>query len=213
MPNFTTQETVLISEQQKLTANLPSYYSSDVAKNVPQGSKDELAKQKISRDFEAYLILQTTEQKQKTLTWIKSVTGITQDNKDRDNILERYLTLRDDDTKAVIAEIDDKLKQFEEFRNGLFASGEDGTKFAEVIEVSLMARSLQRPLDEMYITRESTFHEQNVVALLKIRFEDRKNTTDTQLELESWQTVVSAYRGQEGSSGSKEGSIIGGGLI
>ena len=212
MPSFTTKEIDLINAQRKTTAKLPTYYSAEVAQTVPDASKEELAKQTISRDFEAYLILQTTEQKQDALSWIQSVTNITQDNKDRDDLLDRYFTLRDDDTIARITEIDEKLKEFETFRNGLFEVGDNGTQFADVVEVSLMARALQRPLDEMSIVRENAFHEQNIVALLKVRFEDRKNTTDTQLELESWQSVISAYSGQEGSTGtSKHDSLVGAG--
>ncbi len=214
MPAFTTSEIDLISKQKKDQADLPQYYSAEIAKTAPAEVKEEVAKQTISRDFEAYLILQSTEQKQKTLSWIKTVNTINQDNKDRDDLLERYLSLRDTDASARITEIDETLQEFESFRNGLFAAGDDGTKFAEVVELSLMARALQTPIDEMQIIRENAFHEKNVTALLKVRFDARKNTDDSQKELESWQTVVSEYEGQSGSSGTNnQGSVLGGSLL
>lgn len=192
MPNFTDKEVIVINAQKKLSAELPQYFNSATKTNTP-----------ISRDFEAYLILETQEHKQKSLSWIKDVQSISQDSTDRDAILKTFATNRLADANATIKELDSTLKNFDAFKAGLFNIG-DSNDFASVFEVSLLAQSLQRPLDEIKFLRDRAFQEKVISNIQLDRLDRSGFNSDTQKELASWQTVISSYPGQSGSDQSSQ---------
>jgi hypothetical protein len=187
MPNYTDAETKLINSYKKKTDELPTYYYAVTKVDTP-----------ISRDFESYLILESKEHKQKTLSWIGNVQSITKNTVDRDALAKTYLENRRTDAVTTFNEIDASIKNFNEYKKGLFNVG-DTHNFAEVLEVSLLAQSLQRPLEEIVFARDRAFHEQIMTNIQISRIKRNAVTTDTQKELSSWQTVVNAYPGQSDS--------------
>jgi hypothetical protein len=188
MPNFSQAELDLIADQTKPESQLPSYYDADTDQNVV-----------ISRDFEAYLILETQQQQQATLQWISQELDFQANNLDRDAILTRYLVNRGTDDTARLAEINTRLMNFDSFKAGLLQGnipGQPPLDWSTTPELNLLSQSLQMPLDEINLLYDLTFHEQNVVAVLQNRMENTSYTDSDQEELQSWQTVISAYQGQ-----------------
>lgn len=181
-------------KKQSLKDNRPSYYY------LPNK-----AFMQISEDMEGYLILQDQEQKQKLLAWIKEVSDIETENKDRDELLGTYLDIRLQDTQDRIDELDTVLNQYAEMQAELITDGNDSSRFATIMDLNLMTRSISRPVDMLNMQRDQAFHEQNVTNALKNTLELSKSDDDTEKEISSWQTVLSAYKGQSGKSGSKVG--------
>lgn len=185
MAKFTAEELKIIRQQRKSNEDLPKYYSAE--------SKAET---QISRDFESYLILQSPAQKQKILSWIKEATKIQKPRVDRDELIKRYMANRIADADARISDLTTQTTKFESLRSELIGDSTDVNRFADVIEVGIMVNSLQRPIDELLSLKERAYHDKVMATVYSIRFAATENNKDTQRELSSWQTVVSAYPGR-----------------
>ena len=193
--SFTVDEIGIINDQKKLDQDLPTYYNASTKQESP-----------ISREFESYLILESKEHKQKTLSWIKDVEKIQFNKVDRDKLLDTYLTNCNENANTKIAELDEKLNNFDDFKSGLLGKEEDPLRYANVTELSLMSQSLQKPIDEMVFMRDKASHEINMVSLMQAKQKLTAYNSDTQKELQSWQSSVSAYDGQSSSPQKSTGS-------
>lgn len=180
-------------KNQTLNELRPSYYY------VPNRSMVQ-----ITEDMEGYLILQEQEQKQKLLSWIKNVTKIETSNEKRDQLLATYLDIRQQDTVDRITELDEVLNQYADMQAELITDGDDSSRYATIGDLNIMLRSITKPVDVINIQRDQAFHEQNVTTALQNRLEANKSNTDTQKEISSWQSVISAYKGQTAKSGKKK---------
>lgn len=190
--NWSTEELEKIKNQS--LGELKPYYYYLPNKNMIQ----------ISDDMEGYLILQDQEQKQKLLSWIKDVTKIEMDNEDRDILLATYLDIRLEDTAARIEELDTVLNQYADMQAELITDGDDSSRYATIMDLNLMVRSIGKPVESISIQRDQAFHEQNVTTALKNLLVSNKSDSDSQKELSSWQTVISSYKGQAGKSNNKK---------
>jgi len=188
MTTFSTEEIAKIKGQARPPVARPYFYS----------AKQRFVSQ-ITQDFEGFLILQAAEIKQKTLAWIKTANTLEEKNKARDELLAVYLDIRNTDAEERIAELDERTNEFNSFRENFITNGSDPSRFAAIEEVNLIVGSLQKPIDKIILQREQAFHETNLVALLTSRLDGEKTTADTIKELNSWQTVVSSYKGQQSS--------------
>lgn len=192
---WTTDEQKKINDQ-SLNELKPSYYY------VPNRTFIQ-----ISEDMEGYLILQDQEEKQKILSWIKNLSSIETENQDRDTLLETFLGIRLQDTEDRIAELDTVLNQYAEMQTDLITDGDDSSRFATIMDLNLMLRSISSSVDMIMIQRDQAFHEKNLITALSDILAANKSDDDTQKELSSWQTVVSSYKGQSGKSASKKAGI------
>lgn len=197
--NFSDQENAFIAGQRKKENQIPRYYS--------VASKQTFA---ISRDMEAYLILQKSTQKQKIQSWVQNLKKIQLKYVDRDSILQTYLSNRSTDSENKVKEMDAVMGGFSDFREALFSGGEDATRFSEITDVSIMATALQRPIDQLVVIRDISFHENVAVSLQRIKLGNQFNqflntgaldfikgaSQEVQNELDSWQNVVSSYPGR-----------------
>jgi hypothetical protein len=161
----------------------------------------------ITEDMEGYLILQDQEQKQKLLSWIKNVTKIETSNEKRDQLLATYLEIRQQDALDRITELDEVLNQYADMQAELITDGDDSSRYATIGDLNIMLRSITKPVDVINIQRDQAFHEQNVTTALQNLLEANKSNTDTQKEISSWQSVISAYKGQTAKSGKKKVGI------
>jgi hypothetical protein len=199
--NFSTDELAIISAQRKSESNLPRYYVIPTQQTVA-----------ISRDMEAYLILQKSTQKQKIQAWIQSLKQIQLKYTDRDSILQIYLDNRNADSEKKIKDMDVVMGGFSEFRDSLFGGEGDSARYSEISDISLMATAFQRPVDQIVSARDNSFHENVVVNLQKLKLGNQFNTfintgaldflsgapQAVQNELNSWQNIVAAYPGTNG---------------
>lgn len=182
---FTNEELQLISEQRKTNADLPEYYSAQSQTSI-----------QISRDFEAYLILQTQDQKQKVLEWIRKALIGQSISADRDTLLNQYIQIRKADAQSRIAELDQKLGNFNDFKTSLLPNDDYVSNFGNVAEISLLCTSLQKPMDELFLKRDQAYHEVVLSDILNSRLTKQKQDANTKKELQSWQTVIASYKGR-----------------
>ena len=142
-------------QKQSMKDMRPSYYSITNKSYI-----------QISEDFEGYLILQASDDKQKILTWMKDVSKINNDTKDQNELLSRFLQVRSDDTIARIDELDEKLNKYDEMQTDLITDGKDPSRYGSIMELSLMVTSITKSVDNILIQREQAFHEQNMIATI-----------------------------------------------
>lgn len=198
---WSTSELDMIKKQ-TLKDLRPSYYSV-TNKNYIQ----------ISDDFEGYLILQAADDKQKLLTWIADISKINNDTKSQNELLARFLAVREEDANARIAELDEKLNKYSDMQATLITSGEDPARYAELIELSLMLKAITKSVDNILMQREQAFHELCVVKSVTNLLNVEKVSDEAEKEITSWQTIASTYRGQTSKSGSKVSKAATGGLF
>lgn len=201
MPNFTTQELNLIAPERKPASLRPVYY--DATQKVLST---------ISEDFEAFLILQGSESKQKALAWITDAIGLDTKREDQNNILGRFIGLRAEDAAKRTSEISQVMEKYDAFKTDFLTDGTDSSRFADIAEVNIFLQSVQRPLGDIATRRERAVHETNMATLQQAKLDQSKVSKDTLRELESWQTVMSAYKGQSGKQTTQTGSTPLGGL-
>jgi hypothetical protein len=151
----------------------------------------------ISEDFEGYLILQGSDDKQKILTWMKDVSKINNDTKDQNELLSRFLQVRSDDATARVEELDEKLNKYDDMQTDLITDGNDPSRYGSIVELSLMVTSITNSVDNILIQKEQAFHEQNMIATITDILTNEKVTDDTKKELTSWQNIMSTYKGQK----------------
>jgi hypothetical protein len=203
MGNIVWSTSELESIKKQTLGNLrPLYYSSSNRKYL-----------QISDDFEGYLILQSAEEKRKILTWISDITKINNDTEDQNVLLQRFMDVRSADADDRISELDEKLDNFSELQADLITDGNDVARYSSIIELDAMVRSISKPLDNLLIQREQAFHEKNVIAAVTNTARQEKITDDTKKELSSWQTVISAYKGETQKQKSKTGVASMGGVF
>lgn len=184
--------------QKQSLGDLAPFYYYPVSKSMRQ----------IDTDMEGYLILQPKDQKQKVLEWIKNVVKVENDNVDRDILLQMYFKSRIDDTTARIEELDTTLNKYSELQGELLSGNDDPSRFASIIDLNQMIRSISRMVDSISIQRDQAFHEQNLTNLLKNVLDASQSNEDTQKELKSWTTVVSAYPGQKSKPKKSPGTAL-----
>jgi hypothetical protein len=190
--SFSPAEQDVINKQKLPDDSLPKYYNTNPLS--PETSQFT----RISRDFEAYLILQPSSQKQTVQGWIKAVKTFNVANTDRDIILAAYLNIRATDVALRLNQLDSSLSNFADFKASLTTgNGTDPSKYADILELDLLSKSLQRPIEETVVAREQAFHENNMVLLLSKKLAFTKADTSINTELTAWQAVMGTYAGQD----------------
>jgi len=178
---FDTAEQALIDQQSVPDNLLPLYY-------VP----DTDSEYQISTDFESYLILQPASQKQAILAWMQYLQDLELVSIDRDTILTLYLNLRANNAATVISDIEGVTGNFDDFKANLVFDD----RFQNLVELNLVSRAMQRPMDEIIIQQELAFHEQNMALLIQSALDSQAFSTQTAQELSNWQIVFGTFKGQ-----------------
>lgn len=178
LSNLTPQEAAQVQSKQRSQDELPEYFSSELNKRV-----------KISREFEAYLILAPSDLKSSALEWIKNAVKINKSNKLRDDLSKILVDQELSNAKLKLDEYDSQLKNFQNFRQNF----QTNTEFAAVPEVQLFITGLQSVMDEISLNRDRAFFDQTV-GLVMQRFGDRTSVSNAEVEeLQSWSAVISPY--------------------
>lgn len=178
--NLTEQEQLQVDKKSKNSNELPTYYDATTRSNVA-----------ISRDFEAFLILATTELKTSALSWIKKATSLQKTNKKRDDLVTLALTQEMNNAQKIISSLDSTLQDFNTFRTNF--QFKDASNFSTVPEIQKFLFDLQKVVEELAVARDRAFFD-DVVSQVTGRNNDSLNLSDAQVEeLQSWQEVLSAY--------------------
>lgn len=178
---LTPEEIRIVEKKRKREDEKPKYYNSSVDQTDV-----------ISDDFESYLILQTSAQKQQILQRLRANIKVNNDTTDRDAILTEYIKKSSADLDARQAELDAVTNNFEEFRSTVMSGDE---RFHVINELNRLMYSLQEPIEFAVFSREQVFQEGNVNILVGDRVTSRKKDDKSKKELEIWQKVISAYEG------------------
>lgn len=179
---LTDQELAQVRSKRKADGKKPEYYNSSV-------DQTDI----ISDDFEAYLILQTSAQKQQVLQRLRQNIKVNNDTADRDAILKEFIKQSSEDLTNRLNEVDTVTNNFEDFRSTLLTGDE---RFHSVNEVNRLLYVLQEPIEEVMFIREQIFQEGNINILIGDEAESTQKDDKTKKELETWQKVISAYEGQ-----------------
>lgn len=159
---------------------LPEYFSATQQQDT-----------RISRDFEAFLILAKDDLKTSAIQWIDKAVQINKGNKLRDDLTEIVLTNEAANSQLKLDEYDSQLEDFNEFRTKFQAQ----IAFADVPEVQLFLGDLQSVIEELIVGRDRAFFDQTVTKVME-NFENGTQISDAQVEeLQSWTSVISEYLG------------------
>jgi len=175
MLTLTDQENQKVSQQRKKDAQLPTYFNAKLGKAIT-----------ISRDYEAFLILQSQDTKQTMIQWLSDVRKVQESQTDRDALVVSAIDLELTDSEQKVTEIADQLTKFENFRSKVQAS-----KYSGVIEVGSLLTDLQRGIEELAVRRDRTTHLVTVATVLQETIKGL--TANEEKQFESWNESLSAY--------------------
>jgi len=141
----------------------------------------------ISRDFEAFLILQDPATISATLDWYGQAVTLGENRVDRNSVLFEALVADSDDRSAKQSELKKTTTLFNTWKE-LFTAG----KFSDTTEVSLIIRDFQATAEEIFVLEDRAKHLENLQARLLDRL--RQGLSSAQLrELQSWSTPLTTY--------------------
>lgn len=173
-----------VGTRRNLEEFLPSFYSAR-----------EKTNKKIGKDFEAFLILQSKSQKESTQKWITTVTSFAEQRNDRNKLLARFCTNQRKNNEKIVASIDLVTKDFNSFRQSLFADGENTTRFAGIPELNSFLQVVQAPIDEIMLARQMAYHDMIVASQIENQVSKTGSKEEMTKELNSWNTLFSTYKG------------------
>lgn len=178
LSKLTSEELRVVEEKQKSESSLPEYFSAALNTKV-----------KITREFEAFLILASSDLKTSALTWIKNAVKLHQSNKLRDDLNNITIEQELNNAQLKISELDNQLQGFEDFRKNF----QTNTVFSGVSEVQLFLSDLQRVIDELTTNKDRAFFDQTAAKVMQ-KFGDDVNISSSEIEeLQSWTSVISPY--------------------
>ena len=173
-------ELATVTQEAKSEQDLPSYYSASQQTDV-----------QISRDFEAFLILSTSEMKTSALTWINQAVSLNKPNKLRDALAALTVTQELKNSKLQLDAYTQTLGDFETFRQNFST----GSVFSAVPEVQLFINDLQSMIDELVVGQQRAFFDNTIATVIQGTLKNQAVTQAQLEELQSWTTVISAYLG------------------
>lgn len=162
----------------KRKADLPTYFDSDLQTKV-----------EISRDFEAFLILSTSDLKTSAINWIKTSVDLQNQNKDRDALVGLAIGQEILNATNKMNAIDDTLDDFNTFR----VNFQTNADFAAIPEVQQFLFDLQRPIDELAAARDRAQFDQTASQVIQRGTDELVVTAPEIEELQSWTGVLSVY--------------------
>jgi hypothetical protein len=175
---LTASEAETVAQKSKNEDELPVYYNSDLQTNV-----------KISRDFEAFLILSPDDLKTAAVAWIKQSVALQQTNKDRDALLSLAISQEMTNAQSKMNALDQVLGNFNKFR----LTFQTSSTFTNVPEVQRFLLDLQRPIEELVVARDRAQFDNVASQVIQRKYDQLVVSAPEIQELQSWQSVLSAY--------------------
>lgn len=216
-PNLTKEERLRVQVfSVEKTIDLPRFFNAGTQKigDVPNET--------ITREFEAFLILQALQSPEKlsdAMTWFNESADLQLKRQDRDNLLEAAYLAEKGDALAKAQELTDRTKRFAAFRT-TFQSVDPGpevkpedfppSRFSQIPEISLIMRDSQAAMGQ--ISSDLQRAEYRVVAnevldqerISRVRTDDAiSGIADDKIaeELLSWRNVIADVQGRVTGAG------------
>ncbi len=216
-PNLTKEERLRVQVfTVENTIDLPRFF------NAGTQQIGDVPNETISREFEAFLILQALQSPEKlsdAMKWFNEAADLQLKRQDRDNLLEAAYLAEKGDALAKAQELTDRTKRFAAFRT-TFQSVDPGpevkaedyppARFSQIPEISLIMRDSQAAMGQ--IASDLQRAEYRVVAnevldqerISRVRTDDAiSGIADDKIaeELLSWRNVISEIQARVTGAG------------
>jgi hypothetical protein len=168
-------ETAAISGAKKL-------YENPLAKQVLQKTK-----QKISRGFEAFLILADNNQLQSGMNWFSEVANTTEDDTGRNELMQECMIDEDTEASAIWNEINKSMAEYGRFKDNFTID-----KFVGLEEIQLLLDDSARGQEDQQEGFEDARHRYVINRLLANIFVTN-DTEDAREQIASWSDVLAQY--------------------
>jgi hypothetical protein len=206
-PNLTREERLRVQVfAADRTIDLPRFF------NAGTQQIGDVPDETISREFEAFLILQTLQSPEKlteAMKWFNEAADLQLSRQDRDNLLAEAYLLEKSDAVAKAHELNDRTLRFAQFR-ATFQQVDPGpevnaeefppARFSQVPEISLIMRDSQAAMGQIASDQKRTEYRVVMNEVLdkdrisRVRTEDAiSGIADDKIaeELLSWRNVIS----------------------
>lgn len=170
----------LVSDRRKKEQELPDYFNSALGTDL-----------KISRDFEAFLILQNDAARNEIIKWLSKARTLEETNADRDKLVVEAISLDLADATQRQTEIATKIQEFTAFKSVITSPQKNAVDFSGVPEVQLLLRDLQGAMPEIALRRDRLTHQVTMDTLLQKNVTGQSDNDKKQLD--SWSEVISVY--------------------
>lgn len=175
MADLTEEQTITVQEKSQ-SIDKPSYYSSAERKNTIIGD-----------DLEAFLILSDPDLKEEIIDRL----GVSNEgDPDRQDLYKEALSFETVDASTRLVDLERGVAGFGAFRLRVMESPAGSTT-----DVAPLVQDIQRGLGAVSEQRERTYHEFQVSKVLTSINNRLEGSSDEVLQRESWEGVISAYRG------------------
>lgn len=171
-----TEEQVIEIQEKSQKIEKPEYYSALERKNVTIGG-----------DLEGFLILADPDLKEEIIDRL----GVSNEgDPDRQELYKEALAFEIIDATTRLIDLERGIAGFGAFRIRIMES-----PFGSTAEVAPMTQDVQRGLGVVSEQRERTFHEFQVSRVLTTLNDRLEGSAEEVSQRESWEGVISAYRG------------------
>jgi hypothetical protein len=175
---LTAEQETKVQRGRRNDTELPEYYDATLQRNL-----------RITRDFEAYLILTEPALKESSIRWINQVVSLQQAQKDRDDLSALALQKELANAQAKVTSLDGRLSGFDEFRKNF----RNDPVFANIPEVQKFIFDLQRVVEDLSVQRERAQFDATVSQVIE-RDTSLVAVTGPEIEqLQSWRSVLAEY--------------------
>jgi hypothetical protein len=169
-----------VLNQQKSGEDLPSYFNATLRKDV-----------KITREFEAFLILATVNLKSSALQWIQQAVSLNKLDKNRDELLKTAMQNEFDNATLKLDECNLQLDAFTSFQSKFFIQEAlNGDP-----DVQIFLTDLQNTIGTLVVQYDRAYFDQTISKVMLDQLSPVEVTTSQLEELQSWTSVISVYLG------------------
>ena len=142
----------------------------------------------ISRDFEAFLILEEFSFKDKMTDKIKAVLSVDKDTNEKD-LFEEALKNEMEENDELVAECTSNVSSVNELRTQIQSS-----KFSDIVEISNLFSDVLANSNKVELTnRIANFRANYLIALKNSKFKPSSSDENQEKQTESWLNPLTSY--------------------
>jgi hypothetical protein len=177
MRELTQEEIARVESRRKPANQLPTYY--DPVQQITV---------RISRDFEAWLILTPLGIRASIATWLSQLAQNTPRDITFDDLAAEFAADEARHTEIERREYDTILSAYDQFRGTINTAG-----FEDISELGSLLSQTHEGLGRVSASRESAVFSHAMALANKDELEFRRVDTETQQALRSWMSVLLSY--------------------
>ena len=167
----------IVDTKRKPEGARPKYYNAATKKQT-----------EISSDFEAFLILQGSQNNSNTVKWLDECTDFEIRDLSRDALAANAFRNEVNDAVNSQLELTSFISVFNTFRQKFSLTG-----FENIVESGLLLEDLQRPMNELQGLMDTLKHRVQYASLGLKTLATNGITTQDKNQIDSWYSPLSAY--------------------